>query len=295
MGSEKRERQKQARQQKLQEHKVTTKKGQRGRQLRAIVLITVAVLGAALLISIFSGGDDDEVTTTDPATDADAATDGDDAADDDDTDGPPSTVEVELPGQGAAITGETPCPPEDGSAERTTSFDGPPPDCLTPGTAYQAVLATTEGDITIDLDEQAAPVTVNNFVVLARYGFYDGVPFHRIIPGFMNQAGDPVGPRPGTGGPGYTIPDELPEGDDPYPEGTVAMAKTGAPDSGGSQFFIVVEDGGDQLPPTYSAFGRVVEGIEVARAINEFGDAASNGTPTKVITITSVTIVERPS
>jgi cyclophilin family peptidyl-prolyl cis-trans isomerase len=296
MGSEKRERQKQARQQKLQEHKVTTKKGQRGRQLRAIVLITVAVLGAALLISIFSGGGDDEVTTTDPAADADTDTDGDDAADGGDgTDGPPSTIEVELPGEGAAITGETPCPPEDGSAERTTSFDGPPPDCLTPGTAYQAVLATTEGDITIGLDAEAAPLTVNNFVVLARYGFYDGVPFHRIIPGFMNQAGDPVGPRPGTGGPGYTIPDELPEGDDPYPEGTVAMANTGAADSGGSQFFIVVEDGGDQLTPTYSVFGRVVEGIEVARAINEFGDAASNGTPTEAITITSVTIVKSPS
>jgi cyclophilin family peptidyl-prolyl cis-trans isomerase len=292
MGSEKRHRQKQARQQKLQEHKVTTKKGQRGRQLRAIVLITVAVLVAALLISIFSGGDDDEVTTTDPAADGEGEGDGEGG---DDTDGPPATVEVELPGEGAAITGETPCPPEDGSAERTTSFESPPPDCLTAGTAYQAVLATTEGEITIDLDEQAAPVTVNSFVVLARYGFYDGVPFHRIIPGFMNQAGDPVGPRPGTGGPGYTIPDELPDGDDPYPEGTVAMANTGAPDSGGSQFFIVVEDGGDQLTPTYSVFGRVVEGIEVVRAINEFGDAASNGTPTKAITITSVTIVERPS
>lgn len=297
MGSEKRQRQKQARQQKLQDHKVTTKKGQRGRQLRNIGLITAAVLGAALLISIFSsGGDDDEVTTTDPAadTDGDATDAGDDGDDGEDGDGPPTTIEVELPGEGAAITGETPCPPEAG-AERTTSFEGPPPDCLTPGATYQAVLDTTEGEITIDLDAEAAPVTVNNFVVLARYGFYDGVPFHRIIPGFMNQAGDPVGPRPGTGGPGYTIPDELPDGDDPYPEGTVAMANTGAPDSGGSQFFIVVEDGGDQLTPTYSVFGRVTEGIEVVRAINEFGDAASNGTPTKAVTITSVTIVESPT
>ena len=108
----------------------------------------------------------------------------------------------------------------------------------------------------------------------------------------MVQAGDPVGPTPGTGGPGYTIPDELPTGDDPYPTGTLAMANTGQPDSGGSQWFITVEGGGAQLTPTYTAFGQVVEGQDVVDAINQHGDAATNGTPTKIVAITDVTIAE---
>jgi cyclophilin family peptidyl-prolyl cis-trans isomerase len=287
MGSPKRERQKQARHQKLVQQKVSTMKGQRGRQLRTIVFIVLAVLVAAFLVSIFAGdGEEEAVVADDPAAEDDRA------EDPPEEEATPTTVVVSLPGPGASITGETPCPPADGTAERTTSFERPPPTCIDPARTYRAVLATTEGDITIELDAQAAPVTVNNFVVLARYGFYDGVPFHRIIPGFVNQAGDPVGPTPGTGGPGYTIPDELPEGTDPYPEGTVAMANTGASDSGGSQFFIVIADGGDRLTPTYTVFGRVVEGLDVAREINRHGDAATSGTPTREITIESVSIEE---
>jgi cyclophilin family peptidyl-prolyl cis-trans isomerase len=298
MGTEKRERQKQGRQLRVEQQRTTEKRSQRYRQIRGIVLVLVAVLGVALLISVLSGGGEDDTVATDDTTPDEATDEGasDEGATDegatDDGETPAELVEVELPGEGASIEGETPCPPEDGSAERTTGFAEPPPTCIDPAASYRAVLATTEGDITIELDAEAAPATVNNFVVLARYGFYDGVPFHRIIPGFMNQAGDPVGPSPGTGGPGYTIPDELPEGDDPYPEGTLAMANTGQPDSGGSQFFIVVDDGGAQLTPTYTAFGRVVEGMEVVDEINQHGDAATNGTPTREITITSVTITE---
>jgi cyclophilin family peptidyl-prolyl cis-trans isomerase len=293
MGTEKRERQKQGRQLRVEQQRTTEKRSQRFRQIRGIVLVLVAVLGVALLISILSGGGEDDTVATDDTTPDQATDEG--ATDEgatDEGDAPAELVEVELPGEGVSIEGETPCPPEDGSAERTTGFAEPPPTCIDPSVTYQAVLATTEGDITIELDTEAAPATVNNFVVLARYGFYDGVPFHRIIPGFMNQAGDPVGPSPGTGGPGYTIPDELPEGDDPYPEGTLAMANTGQPDSGGSQFFIVVEGGGAQLTPTYTAFGRVVEGMEVVDEINQHGDAATNGMPTREITITSVAITE---
>src|SRR5688572_27924612 len=164
--------------------------------------------------------------------------------------------------------------------------------CIDPAKTYTATLVTTEGDIIIELADSTAPETVNNFVVLSCYGYYDGVAFHRIIPGFMNQAGDPVGPTPGIGGPGYNIPDELPTGDDPYPTGTLAMANTGQPDSGGSQWFITVEGGGDQLTPTYSAFGRVVEGQDVVDEINQHGDAATNGTPTKIVTITTIEITE---
>lgn len=287
MPSEKRQRQDQGRQARLEQQHAATKRSQRGRQFRGLAVLLVGLVIVAFLVSVLSGDDDDgptDVSADDTTTSTTAADDGEDST--------PTTVQVVLPGAGASVTGETPCPEADGSSERTTGFEQAPPTCIDAAKTYTATLETTEGDIVLELDAQAAPETVNNFVVLARYHFYDGVPFHRIIPGFMNQAGDPVGPTPGTGGPGYTISDELPEGEDPYPTGTLAMANTGSPDTGGSQWFITVEGGGAQLGPTYTAFGHVVSGQEVVDAINEHGDAATNGTPTKVITINAVTITE---
>lgn len=281
MPSEKRLRQDEGRLTRLEEQRAAERRAQRNRQLKGLGLLLFALVAVAFAISVFSGDDTTDVTSDGSTTtteDPDGETD------------PDSAVEVVLPPAGASISGETPCPEEDGSSERTTSFEQAPTMCIDEDATYTATLATTEGDIVIELDAQAAPQTVNNFVVLARYHYYDDVAFHRIIPGFMNQAGDPVGPTPGTGGPGYTIPDELPTGDDPYPTGTLAMANTGQPDSGGSQWFITVEGGGQQLTPTYTVFGHVIEGQDVVDAINEHGDAATNGTPTKIVTITSVTI-----
>ena len=288
MPSEKRQRQDEGRLSRLEQERHAKRRAQRNRNLRNLLILLGALVLVALAISVLSGDDGDEVSTEDTTTTTEG--DGTDEGDDGSDDGDP--VEVVLPGEGASVTGETPCPPADGSAERTTGFEEAPPMCIDTAKTYTATLQTTEGDIVIELDDEAAPETVNNFVVLARYHFYDNVPFHRIIPGFMIQAGDPVGPTPGTGGPGYTIPDELPTGDDPYPTGTLAMANTGQPDSGGSQWFITVEGGGGQLTPTYTAFGRVVEGQDVVDAINEHGDAATNGTPTKIVAITAVTIAE---
>jgi cyclophilin family peptidyl-prolyl cis-trans isomerase len=151
-------------------------------------------------------------------------------------------------------------------------------------------MQTSKGTIVVTLDPTSAPATVNNFVVLARYHYYDGVAFHRVIPGFVDQAGDANGPTPGTGSPGYTVPDELPTGANPYPEGAVAMANTGQPNSGGSQFFIVIGTGGTQLGPSYSHFGTVTGGLDVAQAINAAG--STSGTPAEVVTITNVTITE---
>lgn len=284
MPSEKRQRQEQGRLARLEAERQAQKRAQRNKNLRNLLILLGALLVVALLISVLTGddGDDDEVSAGDTSTTEPT----------DDGEGDGDAVEVVLPEPGASITGETPCPPADGSAERTTSFEQAPPMCIDPAKAYTATIVTTEGDIVVELDADAAPETVNSFVVLARYGYYDGVAFHRIIPGFMNQAGDPVGPTPGTGGPGYTIPDELPTGDDPYPTGTLAMANTGAPNSGGSQWFITVEGGGAQLSPTYTAFGQVVEGQDVVDEINQHGDAATNGTPTKIVTIETITITE---
>ena len=115
----------------------------------------------------------------------------------------------------------------------------------------------------VTLDASTAPMTVNNFVFLANKGFYNCVIFHRVIPGFMDQTGDPTGT--GTGGPGYTIPDEYPpkaaNAADQYPLGSVAMANTGQPHTGGSQFFIVAGAQGESLPNSYSLFGQVTSGM----------------------------------
>ncbi|MEO7430136.1 MAG: peptidylprolyl isomerase [Acidimicrobiales bacterium] len=280
MPSDKRQRQDEGRLTRLEQQQVAARRSQRFHQMRNLGLLLGALLLVALLISVLSGKDKKtDVSSTGSSTTSSTAT-------------TVSPVQVVLPGAGATIKGKTPCPAPDGSATRTTGFEQVPATCIDPAATYTATLDTTEGTVVIALDASAAPKSVNNFVVLARYHFYDNVPFHRIIPGFMNQAGDPVGPTPGSGGPGYTIPDELPTGASPYPAGTLAMANTGQPDTGGSQWFIVVGDGGKQLTPTYSVFGHVTKGQDVVDAINKLGDAATNGTPTKVVSIKTVTITE---
>ncbi|MBW3645634.1 MAG: peptidylprolyl isomerase, partial [Actinobacteria bacterium] len=135
--------------------------------------------------------------------------------------------------------------------------------CIDPDRRYTATMETSLGTITIALDPINAPATVNNFVTLARYHYYDGVVFHRIIKGFMCQGGDPQGT--GRGGPGYTFADELPR-PGRYEVGSVAMANAG-PNTNGSQFFIVSGPSGVGLPPQYSLFGKVVKGLDVVSAM----------------------------
>ena len=126
--------------------------------------------------------------------------------------------------------------------------------------SYTATIQTNHGDMVIDLFPKEAPITVNNFVFLAREGFYDGVVFHRIIADFMIQGGDPTGT--GRGGPGYRFQDEKVMR--PYSRGTLAMANAG-PNTNGSQFFIVHQD--YPLPPNYNVFGLVKEGLDVLDAL----------------------------
>jgi cyclophilin family peptidyl-prolyl cis-trans isomerase len=130
---------------------------------------------------------------------------------------------------------------------------------------YYATLKTNKGDIRVELFADESPRTVNNFVFLAREGFYDGVPFHRVIRTFMIQTGDPTGT--GMGGPGYRFADELPARHS-YEPGIVAMANAG-PDTNGSQFFICSGPDARFLDnrPFYTQFGRVVEGMDVVNAI----------------------------
>jgi cyclophilin family peptidyl-prolyl cis-trans isomerase len=156
---------------------------------------------------------------------------------------------------------------------------------------YKAAVKTDAGTFVITLDAKQAPVTVNNFVFLAKKNFYNCVTFHRVVPGFMDQTGDPTGT--GNGGPGYQFADELPAKASPqYPVGAVAMANSG-PNTNGSQFFVVTGSQGATLAPSYSLFGQVTTGINVATKINSDGNAnpSANGVPPKVIhRILSVTI-----
>jgi cyclophilin family peptidyl-prolyl cis-trans isomerase len=153
----------------------------------------------------------------------------------------------------------------------------PPAFEIDPNTMYEVTFDTTRGTIVADLDPRLAPNTVNNFVVQARNGFYDGLTFHRVVPEFVIQGGDPEGS--GRGGPGYKFADEPVKGE--YTDGAVAMANSG-PDTNGSQFFICIDDCRRKLAPSYNLFGHVTSGLDVAKSV-QVGDV-----------MTTVTVAERP-
>jgi cyclophilin family peptidyl-prolyl cis-trans isomerase len=159
---------------------------------------------------------------------------------------------------------------------------------------YLAHFTTTAGNFVVKLDAATAPITTNNFVFLATHNYYKCVIFHRAIPGFMIQGGDPTGT--GSGGPGYTIADEDPTAGNPtYPLYSIAMANENSPHTGGSQFFIVTGTAGETLPATYSLFGQVVGGVKAVTIIQNAGNPsqAANGVPPLVVhRILNVTISE---
>lgn len=214
------------------------------------------------------------------------------------TTGSSSTTTTTTPAKGNAVSivpapAHVGFPALDGSSPRYTKFSSPPPFCINVNDEYIATMKTTAGTMTIELLPRYAPVTVNNFVFLAGYHFFNGVVFQRVIPGFVDQGGDPTGT--GAGGPGYTIPDEYPRSISAYDAGALAMANTGQPHTGGSQFFIVVGKGGKELAPKYTMFGQVISGMPVADKINAGGDAADNGDPPKITyKMLSVSITAKP-
>jgi cyclophilin family peptidyl-prolyl cis-trans isomerase len=170
------------------------------------------------------------------------------------------------------------------------SYSAPPPMTIDPNKTYTATMKTNYGDIVIQLLPKNAPLTVNNFVFLARQGFYDGVKFHRVIKGFMIQSGDPTGT--GMGGPGYKFADELPTTLN-YTKGTLAMANAG-PNTNGSQFFICLAN--VSLPKSYSIFGQVTSGQDVVDKIGNVPVKAANGetsSPTVDVHINTITITEQ--
>ena len=274
VGTEKRERQKQARQEKIQAlRQVEQRESVRRRGLMIGVLIA-AFVAFAIVFSVLTADDESDTATSDTTTTEPA---------DDES----STSTSEPAGD------PLPCPEPDGSSERTTEFPAPPEMCIDPAKDYTATMVTDAGTIELDLLEDEAPATVNNFVYLARYGYYDGLDFHRVIPDFVLQGGDPNGD--GSGGPGYQFEDELPDPED-YQAGSLAMANSG-PNTNGSQFFIVTsEQGATTLveavggEAAYTLFGQVTAGMDVVAAIE--ADGSPGGAPTTVHKIESVTITE---
>jgi cyclophilin family peptidyl-prolyl cis-trans isomerase len=273
MPTEKRQRQDEGRLNRRIQETTAARRTQRNRTVRNLGIFLVVLLGGAFIWSVVAGGDDDDpvdtagVTSTVPADETSST----------------------LADRDPAI-GNTPCPPPDGAAEKTQTFESGPQACIDVTKTYTAVISTNKGDITVELDPASAPKTVNNFVFLARNRYYEDVIFHRIIKGFMIQGGDPTGT--GSGGPGYEFVSELPSGPPYYEVGSIAMANSGA-DTNGSQFFIVVGDAGVNLSGDYSRFGKVSAGMDTVHAIEAVGMDADPGTPSEEIKITKVTITEQ--
>ena len=262
MGTDKRQRQKanreRARQERIRKQKLNKV---RSRGLRFGLGIPVVVLALFLVANLVTG--DDESTNTDTA--------------------PETSAPAEL----------TPCPEVGGESERVDSFAGPMENCIDPSKSYTATFDTTEGEIVVELDTQNTPGTVNNFVSLARYRYYDTTTIFRtdpsidIIQGGGFSASDSVG---------YTIADE--GSGFQYSEGDLVMARSQGPNSGGAQFFFVTGPNGSLLngQGTYVTFGKITQGLDVVKAIQALHsptDDGLGGKPSRTVTVNSVTITEK--
>jgi cyclophilin family peptidyl-prolyl cis-trans isomerase len=174
------------------------------------------------------------------------------------------------------------------TVEQKSKFQEPPM-MIDTNKKYMALMKTSVGDISIELSAKSTPITANNFIALAKSGFYKDVIFHRVMKGFMIQGGDPTGT--GMGGPDYRFDDEPFDGK--YTRGTIAMANAG-PNTNGSQFFIMHAD--YPLPKSYVIFGRVTKGLEIvdkiAEALTKTGLSGEMSTPIDPVKILSVDIVE---
>ena len=287
MGTAKRERKKMNREMGRQAQQVAAKRQKTTKTTIRIVGAIVIILALFFGIAFLTDDDEKSTDTAAPvstAVDAYAST----------TVAGDATNTV--PGDAATpsdfVYGPTECPPVEGAATQTQEFGDSFALCIDPTKTYTAVVTTNMGTYSAVLDAAKAPGTVNNFVSLARNKYFDGITCHRAIPGFMIQCGDPT--ATGSGGPGYKFADELPASGE-YKIGSLAMANSG-PNTNGSQFFVISGDQGVSLPPSYTLFGQVTEGLDTTVvALDAAGndDPSSNGVPPlKEITIDSITITE---
>ncbi|CAM9806086.1 unnamed protein product, partial [Phaeothamnion confervicola] len=270
VGTNKRERQKANRQLRLEE---LAKQARRNRSRRYAFIVGGIVVGVIALIGVIQLFTDDSTTTADTTTTAVTTT----------VPGPTTTA-APLPD---FVYGTGDCAPDDG-ADQKGPFAAAPKLCIDPTKTYTATFITTEGTIEVALDAADLPGTVNNFVNLSRFGYYNDSKIFRADPSLDIIQG---GGLTNTDSPGYTIPDEA--NGFTYQEGDLVMARTGQADSAGAQFFFVGGPNGANLDNqgTYVTFGHVTKGIEVVKAI--LGLAGADGqTPTRDVTVTSITITE---
>jgi cyclophilin family peptidyl-prolyl cis-trans isomerase len=285
MTSSKRERQKAGRRERLERMQRVEKKRKTIRRGVIVGIIAVLVVGTGAFL--FSGKNNPSTTTTTTSTTSDSTT----------TTAADTTATIQDLHEQTASNAKAVaygCPTSTSTRVNTLSWAKAPAMTIDTGATYDADFDTTAGNFVVQLDARTAPITTNDFVFLAEHNFYKCVIFQRVIPGYMIQGGDPTGT--GTGSPGYTIPDEYPKAGNPtYPLYSVVMANTGAPHTGGSQFFIVTGKSGETLPATYSIFGKVVSGYSVVMKIQNGGNAneSANGSPPFVTyRILNITIKE---
>ncbi len=273
MPTDKRQRQKAGRQARLAAEQKAVKRRQNTRRFITVTIVALVVVGISYLI--FKPGKKTTAATTT-------------------TSKPVTTTTKPAPAGGSgntapsAMTTSADCPANFSATLNKPSYSAYPPMTIDTSKTYTATVTTDIGPFTIRLDPKEAPKAVNSFVFLANQHFFDCIIFHRVIPTFVDQTGDPTGK--GTGGPGYEFADELPKTATPqYPLGSVAMANSGA-NTNGSQFFIVAGSQGESLQPNYSLFGTVTSGMAVVDKINAAG--STSGTPTTLHRMVSVTITE---
>lgn len=208
---------------------------------------------------------------------------------DDDDGGDAAATQTETTAAAAPADDAAGCTPAEAPPAKDGEV-GEPTEELDPSKTYVATVTTNCGSFAITLDVERAPKTAASFAHLAEEGFYDGTTFHRIVPGFVIQGGDPSGD--GTGGPDYSV-EEAPPEDLQYTKGVVAMAKTAteAPGTSGSQFYVVTGDD-TGLPPEYALAGEVTEGMDVVETIEQVQTDPSTEQPVDPVVIESVKITE---
>ncbi|MCL5445527.1 MAG: peptidylprolyl isomerase [Actinobacteria bacterium] len=282
--SEKRARQRAAREAKLAAQAKTAKKKKLIKNSIVALVVAAVVIGTGYLIFHKSSKSKSATTTTSTTIPSTSTT------------TPVSPANAKAQALANKIAVSSGCPKNPMTRVNTLTWTAPPPMTINPANTYKATVKTTVGTFVITLDPKAAPIAVNNFIFLAKHNFYRCVIFHRVIPGFMDQTGDPTGT--GTGGPGYSFSEPGPPAsknpNTQYPIGAVAMANSNSPattdpTTNGSQFFIVTGPQGESLPPDYTLFGQVTSGMSVVQKINAEG--SPNGVPPNVIQrMLSVTI-----
>ncbi len=260
-----------------------------------IGVVVCVVLAVIAVVAIATSQKDTKVATT--ASTVPKATTSTTAA----VGNPNPPVSLPAVPPGSAVSGVTPCPPADGSAARTTEFATAPPMCIDPAGEYTATIRTTKGDMIVSLDPKAAPQSVNNFITLARYHYYDGLPITRVVPRGWAEVADPQN-ADGSTGPGYTVPGEAPEKGSIATPLIVAMIPNASGASGGG-FILGIGDQAAGMPAKATQVGTILDSRidkgpngdlnkTVQQEIGKIG--TKSGEVAELVTITGITVVDGP-